>query len=838
MINDVKYIELNKKIEELEKENIFLKKKLEEKIAYENELTDSKKTLENIFDKVSIPIFTKNPDGIYTNCNNAFAEFVNLKKNQIIGFSVLDIIVEDEANYFAKKDADMFAGETKQCYEKEILNFQGKDKCFIVNKIIYKDSKTNKNAILGMLIDITELKKTEKDLKESKEFFANISNNMLDMICITDSNGNITYANPSYEKNLGYKSAEFLGCNIFDFIHPKDRNLVNKEFIEKLKNKKSGIIEYQFKDSSGNYRWLESTGNSLIDEEGNIYGAIFGTRDISKSVKSKENLNFLFNAALSFLQLISLDDIFDFILEKFSSLFPDSVIILSKYYTENSNALKIKSVTGCDNLKEIEGKKIILPNKLLSEINLYDGKVNVIDSKYFNVDFGDNEMLSFKAIIESLRVKKVYYAGLSLKNELFGSIAIFPKDKKEIENIIAIKQLLYQASIALYRQKIESDLIVAKENADKLKSAFLTNMSHEIRTPMNGVLGFTQLLLRKKQPEEKAKRYLNLIYDNSKQLLNIINDIIDLSKIEAGQLNINNSKFNLNELIYSISSFFKKYNSNKINSEIEFGCYTSLQDNKSEILADKNRLFQILINLLDNAFKFTTKGSVSFGYNINYKENTIEFSVRDTGIGIAEEHTEVIFQRFMRGDSENTRKYGGTGLGLSISKQLVELMGGKVSVESTLGNGSVFSFTVPYKSVIMLEEQKAKIVVNDIDWSDKTILLVEDDYPSYIFIEAALEKVKVNLLWIEKGNTALEMCKVNKKIDLILIDIRLPEINGYELTKKIRKFNPDIPIIAQTANTMEGDWQKALSMGCNDYISKPIDINLLIKKISKYFDKK
>jgi PAS domain S-box-containing protein len=809
MINDDKYISLQKKNKELEKENVFLKEKLANKIDYENQFikcAKEKETLENIIDLIPIPIFTKNKKGIYTNCNKAYAEFNNLRKDQIVGFSVFNLLTKDEANFFSGKDAEMFEGKDKQCYEKYIL---------------------------GVIIDITELKNSEKAFKISKEFFANISNNMLDMISITDSYGTIIYANPAHENNLGYNSKELLGCSILDYIHTENRELVKKEFLEKLNNKKSGIVEYKFRDSNGRYKWLESTGKPYLDKNGAVEGVIIGTRDISKRIQSEENMFFLYNAALSYLQLQSFDDIFSFTLDRLEFLFPDSVIILNEYNRKTNNLI-VKAVIGNDNLKKLESDTFILPDKLLSTINLFNGKTSIFEMS----DYSNPLKNESNSIFEFLKDCKMYYTGLSFKKELFGSVVIFQKKNNTIDSILTVESLLNQTSITLYRQKIENDLVIAKENAekaDKLKSAFLANMSHEIRTPMNGVLGFTQLLLRKKQSEAKEKKYLNLIYYNGKQLLNIISDIIDISKIESGQLNIYNSKFNLNDLIFKIYNFFKNENEN--NSKIEFSYYTDLPDNESEIISDENRLFQILINLIGNAFKFTTQGTINFGYKLN-KNNTLEFKVKDSGIGISDEHKKFIFKRFMQGDDKNTRKYGGTGLGLSISKQLVELMGGEIFLESFLGKGSNFSFTIPYKSTKIYKEHKVIKTPENIDWSNKTILLVEDDYPSYLFIESILEKTNVNLLWINRANSALDMCKVNTKIDLILMDVQLPEINGYDLTKKIREFNTKVPIIAQTGNAMEEDKHKALDVGCNDYISKPIDITMFLKKIASFLEKK
>jgi CheY-like chemotaxis protein len=350
---------------------------------------------------------------------------------------------------------------------------------------------------------------------------------------------------------------------------------------------------------------------------------------------------------------------------------------------------------------------------------------------------------------------------------------------------------------------------------------------------MNGILGFSQLLLRGNQSKEKTDRFLDIIYNNSKQLLSLINDIIDISKIESGQITVYNTETNLNficnDLVKIFESELEKHNKQHINFDFD----KKLPDSESVIYCDGNRITQVLTNLISNAIKFTDFGSIKFGYSRTVDNNYIEFYVKDTGIGIDKNNLELIFERFKQADDRINRKYGGTGLGLTISRQLAELMGGKLWAESMPGKGSIFRFRIPYvrtknDQVIVLEnssiEEKDHI-------KDKYILIVEDDYSSFLFMESILEDKGAKIIWAESGITAIDLVKQNPLISLVLMDIQLPGMSGYDTTAKIKELRPELPVIAQTANAMEGDSEKAFEAGCDDYISKPINHLQLIKKI-------
>ena len=389
------------------------------------------------------------------------------------------------------------------------------------------------------------------------------------------------------------------------------------------------------------------------------------------------------------------------------------------------------------------------------------------------------------------------------------------------------------------RKKNEEALINAKEKAeesDRLKTAFLNNMSHEIRTPMNGILGFSELLDDETLSQEERKQYINIIHNNSVQLLSIINDIIDISKIHSTQLTLDTVSFNLNHLLDDLFITFEDEKIQKDKIQIKLLLEKPFNEENSTILSDDIRIRQIIFNLLSNALKFTKKGFIKFGYTAT--EGKLQFFVQDSGKGITKEKQSLIFERFRQEEDTYTREFGGTGLGLSISKGLVELLGGDMWLVSDEGIGTTFYFTIPYNT-----DPEEKVVIHNVvptlveDHQIKKlkILIAEDDETSNLLLTTIVKKYCREDLHARTGMEAIEACRNNTDIDLVLMDIQMPEMNGYYATREIRKFNKTVIIIAQTAYALEGDREKALEAGCNDYISKPISQALLKELVKKHF---
>lgn len=383
------------------------------------------------------------------------------------------------------------------------------------------------------------------------------------------------------------------------------------------------------------------------------------------------------------------------------------------------------------------------------------------------------------------------------------------------------------------RKKMIAELIKAKEKAeenDKLKTAFLHNISHEIRTPMNAIVGFAEFLSNPALTPEKRNHYTEIIVQSSNQLLSIITDIISIATVEAGQVNIQESDVNINEvckLIYE--QFANKARAGNISLEFT----STITGEEVRVTTDATKLHQVISNILGNAIKFTHEGGVNFGYRL--KDNDVEFFVEDTGIGIPKDMHREIFKRFRQGDISTSKLYGGSGLGLSIAKAYVELLGGRIWLDSEPGRGSRFFFTIPdrKKAVPVPVRELVKEPGTNFE-KTKTILVAEDEDLNYILLKEFLKDLNVTVCRAANGLEAVNICKADKRIDLILMDIKMPVMNGHEATRKIREFNPGLPIIAQTAYTSEQDKNNAFQSGCNDFISKPFKREDLIIKVNSH----
>jgi len=389
-------------------------------------------------------------------------------------------------------------------------------------------------------------------------------------------------------------------------------------------------------------------------------------------------------------------------------------------------------------------------------------------------------------------------------------------------------------------KETEQELTLAKEKAeesDRLKSAFLANMSHEIRTPMNGILGFANLLKEPTLTGGQQQEYIDIIEKSGDRMLNIISEIIDISKIESGSVAVHFKETNVNAQLEYVRTFFVPEVESK---GLQLIATDLVPSNKAVVIADYEKVYAVLINLVKNAIKYTERGSIELGCNVMAVNDacSLQFFVKDTGIGIKKERQKAIFDRFVQADVNDVNARQGAGLGLAISKSYVEMMGGEIWVESEFGKGSIFYFTIPY-SAASKRNNKAENVggkVLENTPKDLKVLIAEDDEASGLLISIEMKRFARQILKATNGSDAVEICRRNEDIDLVLMDILMPGLSGYDCVRQIREFNKNVIIIAQTATGLSGGREKAIAAGCNDYIAKPIKKEELYALVEEYLN--
>jgi signal transduction histidine kinase/CheY-like chemotaxis protein/PAS domain-containing protein len=616
-------------------------------------------------------------------------------------------------------------------------------------------------------------------------------------------------------------------------VHPDDREYFIS-VIQKNIQKKSNSFEWEYRVISpkAGLKYVYSRAFLKFDNNGNLQRRFGIVQDITDKKKIEleliahnERLESLFR--MIHLTDVTSDKLYDIALHeavKLSSAVMGIIFIHNKK-TKNNNVISYsKNILNNSNILDI----MSITNNKESEIfnTIVDNNRAVF---YNNLSLVENKSSLFKAFNKKKKINNVIFVPVNIsKTETIWLTILNYSKKYTSTDVKQMTLLMDNVWKVIERKKYQEELIKAKEKAeesDKLKSEFLANMSHEIRTPMNGIIGFSELLANNDVSDDKKNSYARIVIDSGKQLLNIIDDILDFSKIEAGQLEIKKSLVQVNDVITELFSIFSQ--TAQTNNLFLFPI-KDLSDEDSVIVTDKNRLMQIFNNLLSNAFKFTNSGEISFGYK--YDNDKLKFFVKDSGCGIDEELHDIIFDRFRRANNKHNKIIRGTGLGLAITKRLVELLDGEIWFESKENAGTTFYFTLPYKKA------DSSGIINKMGKVSKefSVLIVEDDEINYLYLDELLSKLKLNLFHAKTGIEAIDICKKHADIDLVLMDIKLPEMDGIEATRKIREFRPNLTIIAQTAFAMDSDKEKVFLAGCSDFIAKPIKKEKLILLLKKY----
>lgn len=624
-------------------------------------------------------------------------------------------------------------------------------------------------------------------------------NNAPDGIILLDFNGFILDCNKSIEKIFGYSKNELTGKPLNEFLTEEGLCLFKEKFplLTDFQSQEEDI-EVVRKDGEIVDVWRKCI--PLKDDEGNFIGVLVFDRVITERKKTEKLIQ---NSEESYMSI----------------------------FNNVSDAIYIQDNDG----------KFIDVNRGTVEMYGYPKEFFIGKTPEFISAPGKNDINKVtghtrKAFKGSSQ--RFMFWGLRKNGEIFPEDVWMNKGKYFDQDVVIVISRDITDRVNL--EQILIDAKVKAEKSDRLKSAFLANMSHEIRTPMNSIIGFSELLLNA-DTEEDRQEYVNIIKTSGHHLLNIINDIIDISKIEAGLATLTKDSFSLNNELHEIKALFSVHKE-LIKNNIDLILITSLSNEECTLNNDKTKFRQIMINLISNAIKFTATGQIEFGYSVVSKNDNsfFKFYVKDTGIGLSASEQEVIFERFRQANNTNTNMFRGTGLGLAITKAFVELMDGEIWVESEKGKGAAFYFTLPYTITTTKTKFKPPEIKTDIktlyNWKGKTILIVEDDAANLFILKAYLQKTGVNIVYVEDGKSAVDTCLENKNIDLVLMDIKLPKMNGYDATKIIKQHRKDLPIIAQTAYAMESDIIKAREAGCDDFISKPIYYDKLYSVINKYFD--
>jgi len=388
--------------------------------------------------------------------------------------------------------------------------------------------------------------------------------------------------------------------------------------------------------------------------------------------------------------------------------------------------------------------------------------------------------------------------------------------------------------------KQQRELIKTKEKVeqyDKLKTTLLSNISHQIRTPLNSINGFSELIANSQLENSQRKEYIDIIKRQSKRILTLIDDISEINKLESGSINISktacNLKLLLNELLIGLNQQRSANRKELVNISVEIP-----QGADFDILTDSGRLQQVILNIANYSLRRTEQGTIRIGYNYNEETGKVDFFISDTSDGLNKEEQKVLFDRFMVIDNTENTKFDDPGLGLTIAKETVKALGGRISVESEPGSGVKFLFSIPFEKVANLDSEESFDEVTpeeNYNWANKVILVVDDEDVNAMFLDAVLQITGVQVLFAKNGLQALELVKNINKIDLILMDIKMPVMNGIKATREIRKFNQTIPIIAQTALASEEDKMATTQAGCNNTVIKPIEVAELLQLINTFF---
>lgn len=803
-------------------------------ITYNNEIIENKKVIETFINQTSLVlqrrIALKNlsdAEQLYNNTLNSISEFIHVTDNNLnVIFAnaalkniYINLGLNSNIEGLSIKEASPFLNEVAlEKYNKVIENKSpvfSEETTFINGRMFHTETiltpvieNDEITRIITSVRDVTEGKKAELELIRSKEkieesenrlqLISGLTSDYIFQLDITENGGaRITYLSENFYTVTGRTFEEANPENWRNYFHPDD--VENAFTLLKLVVSTGSTQETECRTflKDGRLRWVSILAKAKLNEENSKVIAIVGSvKDITERkkaeealVKSENHLRNILELSNISMAIINFNGIIEFINQQAVKTFG--------YLHED-----IPNMDCWWNLAYPE------ESYRKQTIELFMGLVNKAV-----VDKCEIERREYYPTCKDGTVKTMIIFGVIVEDKIFVMFEDITERKIAEEQI---KEALKKA-----------------EESDKLKSAFLANMSHELRTPINGIIGFSNLLLKPDNTVEKKEKYVSQINASTAMLLRLIEDIIDIAKIESGSITIEKSPCKLSDILNELYLHYKQELKARGKEDIKL-VYNKFSNINLTIITDPFRLRQVLLNLLSNAVKFTNSGEIEYGFTLDNKE--ILFYVKDTGIGIKQEHLTQIFERFAQLELSLSRKFGGTGLGLTISKNIIEFLGGTIWVESEWEKGSTFYFKIPADIIPASNEivENAIFNANQFKWNKFTILVAEDDDLNFMFIEEMLLDTEVKLIRAKNGLEAIDLVKINPEISLVLMDIQMPFMDGYQSTKLILSIRPDLPIIAQTAFALASEKEMSFKAGCIDYISKPLDVEELHIKIKKY----
>ncbi len=742
------------------------------------------------------------PDGKIAFINNALAKLAGRRDEDLIGTCWFDLLNPEERDFVRFRLNLLTPQNPIESHEQSCIGADGS--LFRQNwtsRALF-DETGRLQEFLAIGQDITDRKQAEKLSMQSCQNYEAFFNTTEDFLFVLDCAGDIIYINKTVLHRLGYCRDELLGQPVH-IVHPPEERADAAAIIDDMLKGKRDFCSIPLLTKSGSLIPVETHVSwGLWDGEPSVFGV---AKDISSTQLSEEKFSKLFYINPSACGLTDLaTGRYLEVNEAFSRLFgfeKDEVI------GHTPEELGIATAEGVQRVVDAARAKGSLTN-IEADLRAKNGEMKHV-------------LLSAEAIY--VQDKKLRYTVVQDITDVKRAEHAL---REQADKIKAQNEELNLTNIELHQAKKKA------EEADRLKSAFLANMSHEIRTPMNGILGFAELLKEPNLTDDKFHSYIAMIEKSGARMLNIINDILDLAKIESGQVEVVESRTNVNEMLQYICDFFRPEAKRK---GIQLTHSGQLPDRQAVVRSDREKLYAILTNLVKNAIKYTDKGHIEL--TLAKGPDGLEFCVKDTGIGIPRELYQVIFDRFVQADMSDKRAFQGAGLGLAITKAYVEMLGGTIWVDSEPGQGSMFHVSLPYRPASEMAGLELVVAQHSEDLSlskPLKILIVEDDDISAKLLSMALAKVSVDLFRAVNGVDAVQFFRTHPDMDLILMDLKLPTMDGFEAVRRIRQFNHKVPIIAQTAYGLHGDREKALQAGCDDYIAKPIKRKELLALVEKY----